>query len=80
MRVGSVIHVWRVSSTGDSACGAFISITKVVVSSHEEDREVDVEEATRDVRQLRTTVATRGTDERDSDGLWAACMLGVDGI
>ena len=36
-----------------------------------------VEEATRNVRQLRATVAMRGTDERDSPELWAPCMLGL---
>ena len=34
-----------------------------------------VEEATRNARQLRTTVAMRGTDERDSYELWAAWMI-----
>ena len=42
---------------------------------------MEVEEATRNIRQLTTTVAAGGIiDERNSNELGAACMLGPDGI
>ena len=42
---------------------------------------MEVEEATRKIRQLTTTVAAGGIiDERNSNELGAACMLGLDRI
>ena len=62
-----------------SACGMFTPVAKVVVSSHEAycrngGRSGDSQ------GHPTTTVAVGGTDERDSNELGAACMLGLDGI
>ena len=41
---------------------------------------MEVEEATRNVKRLTTTVAVGGIDEGNSEEPGAACMFGLDGI